>query len=96
MEDLVAGFVERLPQQLTELRQAVNQEDTENLKRLAHQLKGAAGGYGFMPVSEQAAAVEASVREGRAASETKEAVTCLEEICARVRQGPAQGGPSLE
>ncbi|SFR82148.1 PAS fold-containing protein [Marinobacter daqiaonensis] len=96
MDELISGFVERLPQQVADLRLAADERELEKLKRLAHQLKGAAGGYGFMPVSEQAAAVETFAREDRLTDETKEAVARLESICERVRHGPTAEGRSRE
>ncbi|GEN28382.1 hypothetical protein HVA01_20280 [Halovibrio variabilis] len=91
MDELVAGFVERLPQQLTDLRLAADEGDSAQLKRLAHQLKGAAGGYGFMPVSEQADAVEAAAGDGQT-SEIQAAVARLEHLCERVSHKPLNGG----
>ncbi|MCA1771341.1 MAG: response regulator [Halomonas sp.] len=92
MDELVAGFVERLPQQLADLRLAADEGNSAKLQSLAHQLKGAAGGYGFMPVSEQAAAVEASAQDEGQASEMQAAMARLEHICKYVRYKPLNGG----
>ncbi|QNI03662.1 response regulator [Halomonas sp. SH5A2] len=92
MDELISGFVARLPPQVADIRLAADEGDAAKLKRLAHQLKGAAGGFGFMPVSEQAAAVEAAAREEGQTSEMKDAVARLEDICARVRHDPPKGG----
>jgi HPt (histidine-containing phosphotransfer) domain-containing protein len=52
MAELVDMFLEELPQRLTVLTTAVDAGDIETLRRLAHQLKGAAGGYGFGDASQ--------------------------------------------
>ena len=90
MAELVASFVERLPLQIHDIRLAAHHDDLEVLRRLAHQLKGAAGGYGFMPVSAAAAALEASTRDARQASDVAPAVDHLAQTCDRVRRGAGQ------
>ncbi|SEL51990.1 Hpt domain-containing protein [Halomonas daqiaonensis] len=90
MDELVAGFVERLPATIEGLRTALEQGDLEGLRRLAHQLKGAAGGYGFMPVSRDAAALETAVRSEAAPGELTTALERLVHTCSRVRHDPEQ------
>ncbi len=60
---LVAKFVSGLPAKLTSIRQAAIGPDLEALGRLVHQLKGAAGGYGFPSITAAAAAVERAVAD---------------------------------
>ncbi len=87
MTDLVAAFVERLPGQVSALQAAAEAEDLEALIRLAHQLKGAAGGYGFLPVSEEAAVLEAAAREVGSGAEVAEVASALNRfvaLCDRV------------
>jgi diguanylate cyclase (GGDEF)-like protein len=62
LSELVKGFVAGLPAQLTALRAAVEKDDREQLLRLLHQMKGAAGGYGFPSISEAARALERALR----------------------------------
>ena len=47
MRPLVEGFVERLPKRLRALENAIREADWKLVASLSHQLKGAAGGYGF-------------------------------------------------
>jgi DNA-binding response OmpR family regulator len=49
---LVERFVAGLPQRVAALQAALSSGDLAQLKTLAHQLKGAAGGYGFTPISQ--------------------------------------------
>lgn len=84
MADMVRGFVERLPNQVSEIRAAADEGDLERLRRLAHQLKGAAGGYGFQPVSQVAAEVEAAARQADRADEVGDALDRLIQVSRRV------------
>ncbi|QTF93740.1 ATP-binding protein [Halomonas sp. BM-2019] len=95
METLVAGYVGRLALQVQEIRLAMDDGDLERIGRLAHQIKGAAGGYGFMPVSRDAQALESAARHANRVSEVFDAVQRLAATCARVRPG-RQGAPSHE
>lgn len=84
MQGVVAGFVERLGAFTDDLRIAGRNGDMQKLARLAHQLKGAAGGYGFMPVSEAAARLETRIADNAAEDDISEAVENLIAICERV------------
>ncbi len=85
MEELIAGFVERLPFHIQDIRAAMEAADLESVRRLAHQLKGAAGGYGFSPVSEAAETLEKAARDAEQAGEVADEVERLDAICGRVR-----------
>jgi CheY-like chemotaxis protein/HPt (histidine-containing phosphotransfer) domain-containing protein len=61
MEELLQHFVRGLPGRITELRTAAGRPESDALLRLAHQLKGAAGGYGFAAISEAAGRLEQAV-----------------------------------
>ncbi|WP_290649142.1 ATP-binding protein [Aquisalimonas sp.] len=87
MADVVAGFVERLPAQIRAMRSVAADGEFDHLKRLAHQLKGAAGGYGFMPISREAESLEAAAREATQAGDVNDAVNRLASLCDRVRSG---------
>ena len=61
--ELVEMFVEEMPDRIAALQQAFDCGDVKGLRRLAHQLKGSAGSYGFDQLTPLAAAVEFSVSE---------------------------------
>ena len=61
--ELIEFFIEELPERVDSLRSAVSDEDFELVQRLAHQLKGAAPGYGFPQIGTAAGALEAELRE---------------------------------
>jgi len=62
MYDLVEEFVDGLTGRLAEFRQAYQRLDWDNLTRLAHQLKGAGGSFGYPDLSSLAATMERAFR----------------------------------
>jgi signal transduction histidine kinase/CheY-like chemotaxis protein/HPt (histidine-containing phosphotransfer) domain-containing protein len=64
MQALVEGYVQRLPVEVSKLKSLLGQQDMEGLHRIAHQLKGSGGGYGFGPITELAAAADAAIKAG--------------------------------
>lgn len=57
-KDLVVLFVDELGNRVDSIRQAFVEEDVAALCRIAHQLKGSAGGYGFDPIGDSASRLE--------------------------------------
>ena len=87
LADLVDLFVRELPDRLQCLEQAIVQGDLETLRRLAHQLKGAGGSYGFPALGPPAAQLEQAARR---CETTPILVLALDELAAigsRVRAG---------
>lgn len=62
MQEIIALFVEEMPARLDELLTSWQRSDVPNLVRMAHQLKGAGGGYGFPAVSAASGALEQTLR----------------------------------
>lgn len=56
--DLVEEFVASLDGRLRDLQGALAQQDFDQLRGLAHQLKGAGGGHGYPILTEKAAVLE--------------------------------------
>lgn len=66
MAELVRAFVARMPARIEEMRAAAaDPNGDELLRRLAHQLKGSAGGYGFPTITDAAGKVEDALRRGQ-------------------------------
>jgi len=84
--DLVEGFVEGLSRRLNEFRQAFEQHDWDNLARLAHQLKGAGGSYGYADLSRLAKTMEDAFR-AHSAGQFEEWMTRLEKLIAAAHAG---------
>ena len=74
--ELIELFVESGSADYHKLQDAVSANDTDQMMRSAHTIKGAAGNLGLMEVHEIAKKVEAAAGEGRAADLT-EAVQTL-------------------
>ncbi len=88
--ELVEMFVGEMEGRIAALRQAFEQADDETLGMLAHQLKGAAGSYGFDSLTAAAFALERTVREQRGQVETEEALGQLIDLCTRTRAGSSK------
>lgn len=95
MAELVDLFVSELPRKIESLRAAFERGEAADLARLAHQIKGAADGYGFASITEAAAAVEGVLRRGdggdggpeSALEAVRTQLDGLIELCARAAQG---------
>jgi len=85
MAEIIDLFVDELPGRMDELRSAIADGATADVKRLAHRLKGAAGGYGFGPITAVAGELELAIGRGEGAAETQEIVGRLLAMCARAR-----------
>ena len=64
MQPLVAVFLERLPGRVLEMQVALNEQDWQTLARCAHQIKGTAASFGYPDLTDQAAALEKSLKGG--------------------------------
>jgi len=78
MMEIVREFASDAPQRADEIEQYLQSGDLSGLQTLAHQLKGAGGGYGFDAITETAAALEAAIRQdaGEPAIKEASAVVC--------------------
>lgn len=61
--ELVEFFVEAIPERCQMLQESHCQNKTDELRTIAHQLKGAGGGYGFDGLSEHAACLEQACKD---------------------------------
>ena len=64
MKGLVEFFLGELTKRVEAVRNAMADKDLDELRTLAHQLRGAAGGYGYPTVGLAAAAVEQALVQG--------------------------------
>ncbi len=91
MMELVEMFVDELADRIASIEQAVGQADMSSLAQISHQLKGAAGGYGFTPITESAAGVERLAKAEGDADSVQSAVSDLLSLCRRATSAPEQG-----
>ncbi|MFO0974473.1 MAG: Hpt domain-containing protein [Phycisphaerae bacterium] len=85
MADLLEMFVAELPDRVRALQAALAASDMTTLQRLAHQLKGAAGGYGFPTITDAARTLEMSVKAQRSVEELRRDTAVLADLCQRAR-----------
>lgn len=70
MVELVDLFVRDLPERVNLIEELWSQSALSELQRVAHQLKGASGGYGFPTIGAAAGEVEAAIVEQRSSPST--------------------------
>jgi len=85
--ELVEMFVQEMPDRINALETQAQSRNWEQLTRTAHQLKGAAGSYGFHEITPFAARLESAAREGRQEEEILSSLDELLDLCRRVRSG---------
>lgn len=61
LADVVRKFVEGMPEKIAALRTLWHEQSLDEVRRLAHQLKGASGGYGFGQLGDAAARLESTI-----------------------------------
>ncbi|MFG0249187.1 MAG: ATP-binding protein [Phycisphaeraceae bacterium JB051] len=83
MAELIEDYVSHLPERAAAISEAIATEQMDVLRTLAHQVKGSAGGYGFGPITEQAAQVEALLHQEAQLQDIRKQVDALIELCNR-------------
>ncbi|MBN1347000.1 MAG: response regulator [Phycisphaerae bacterium] len=101
MVELLESFVAGLPGKAADLEALVSRGDVSALAELAHQLKGAGGGYGFPSITEAAREVEATARGLDTTSPAEDDlrrlrgdVASLVDLCIRASEA-RQGNPEF-
>ncbi|MHC4935574.1 MAG: Hpt domain-containing protein [Planctomycetota bacterium] len=87
-EDLLESFVGQLPARAAALRAAFDGGEMDRAMVLAHQLKGAAGSYGFQPITDACLHFERCADGGSPAAETEAALRGIESLCHRATPAP--------
>jgi HPt (histidine-containing phosphotransfer) domain-containing protein len=85
--ELIEMFVEEMPDRIENLLSQSLARDWTNLAKSAHQLKGAAGSYGFDVVTDAAARVEAAVKQGQPEEDVHSALEEIVSLARRMRSG---------
>jgi CheY-like chemotaxis protein len=84
MKPIIAEFVNGLEQSSRQMLDMLRRNELQDLCRAIHQLRGAAGGYGFDQVTELAAKAEMSIRASAAieviATQTQELLDVIKRI----------------
>lgn len=92
LADLVAEFAASMPVRVARLRRLLADQDWTALRRTAHQLKGAAGSYGFEPIAQVAARLEQEVSHDQPPKQVTATVSELAALCQSVRIEPPPRG----
>lgn len=88
MLELIGMFVRELPARVESLQQALARSDLATLMQVAHQLKGAGGGYGFPSITSSAAEVERLAKAKAEVDSLQDAVSDLISLCRRASSNP--------
>ena len=85
LADLVEMFVDEIPSRVAALLESYESGNREQLGTLAHQLKGAAGSYGFDALTPAAARLETAVRHDESEEAVRQAIDTLVALTQRLR-----------
>jgi signal transduction histidine kinase/HPt (histidine-containing phosphotransfer) domain-containing protein/ActR/RegA family two-component response regulator len=84
MAQAVRDFVGRLPNRVRSLREQLDAEGLDDLRRTLHQLKGAGTGYGFPQITEIAAHAEHAIKSSQSLEQIRQQVEELIGLISRV------------
>jgi CheY-like chemotaxis protein/HPt (histidine-containing phosphotransfer) domain-containing protein len=93
LTDLVPGYLQRRVEDVSKLRQGVEDEDFEEIARIAHLLKGSGASYGFAFLSQLGADIDDAAKS-RNTLRIMKSVDTLSSYLNRIQANPQQ--PSLE
>lgn len=85
--ELVQMFVAEMPDRIAVFEQTSARGDREGLRRAAHQMKGAAGSYGFDQLTSLAATLESALLADEREEQVLNALRELIGLCRQVRSG---------
>jgi signal transduction histidine kinase/DNA-binding NarL/FixJ family response regulator/GGDEF domain-containing protein len=84
-------FVARLPERIEEMQRLMREENLQQLARAIHQIKGAAGGYGFPDLTTAAGRAEQSIKQAEDLAAIEQQVQELISLIQRVDGFPHAG-----
>lgn len=87
LSELVEMFVSEIPDRIAAILALHDAGDFAELARLAHQIKGAAGSYGFASVTPAAERLEVAAGKREPEDLIREALDELVALCGRLRAG---------
>ena len=87
MCELVDMYVDETPARIAALEQAFSSGDRAALRTAAHQMKGAAGSYGFDSLTLSAGLLESAIRTDQSPETVRRTFDDLIQLCRRIRAG---------
>ncbi len=94
LSELITRFVSGLPEKVSSMQQALANNDFQTLQNLAHQLKGAGGGYGYPKLTDLATIVEDAATT-RSPETSSLALARMTEHCRGIIVGLENSGASV-
>ena len=85
MSPLVDRFLSGLPTRLDQFDLALNANDWSGIERLAHQVRGASGCYGFPEIAKEAQRIEVIAKTQSSAALIRDGLEKIRSIARRVR-----------
>lgn len=85
LADILELFVAELPKRVRAVEEALDAANFGEVQRMAHQLKGSAGGYGFPIISDVARILENHAAAANDVAAITEQVRRLADLCASAR-----------
>ncbi len=89
MGELISEFVAGLSERVEKLEGLAESGDLAGIRTLAHQLKGASGGYGFDVIGQAAGRLEAACKASEELEQVQGELQELIQLCRRARWVPA-------
>ena len=86
--EIVKMFVDEMPTRIDQLLSVFNAKNWGELERTAHQLRGAAGSYGFGEVTPAAGKLEQAVKSKLPEEEIQQSLIELIDTCQRMAIKP--------
>lgn len=84
MKELLEQFVSEMPSRIAELASAWSEERREQLRILAHRLKGSGASYGYPSVGQAAGALESGLKDAERDLESlRSEFDALVDLCSR-------------
>ena len=84
MAELIEYFVSELPNRARAIDDCLRKNQLDELRVLAHQLKGASGGYGFGQLGDAAAKLEQTIETEGGCESIQSTVDDLLSLCQRI------------
>lgn len=83
IHEIVVDFVNEMPKRIQQANNALQRGDTLRLQFWAHEMKGTAGGYGFLQISKSAEFLEEAINNKRGREAISKALLAVVDLCSR-------------
>ena len=84
IHDLVVQFISEMPEKIHLANEAFMRGDRPRLLVWAHQMKGGAGGYGFLEITKKATDLETALTTNQTTEKVFSALLIVINLCERV------------